>query len=256
MSTALCLTMALVGANGCPTGYYSSSYYYSPYSYSYGTPYTYSYGTPYTYSYTSPYSYSYGTTYGSYGTAYGSPYASTYSPYDAGYAYQAPDAYYGYGYDSGYAAPGPGMYDRGEATGYRPPQPGYEAGRPQAQRGNVVVMTDRMRFEPALITINVGETVRWRNRSQMQHTVTADPNLAANPAHVVLPQGAQPVHSGPVQAGGEFSHTFQTPGTYYYVCLPHEEQGMVGIVVVRPQGQGGQNQGYEQQGAGSRPGGY
>lgn len=255
MSAALCLTMAFVGANGCPPGY-SSNYYASPYSYSYGTPYTYSYTTPYTQSY--------GTAYGSYGygTAYGNPYTMSYSPYNTGYGYQTSGAY---GYNSGYGAPGAAMYGDSGATAYRPsqqyeggygpPQGGYETGRPQTQRGNMVMMTDRMRFEPALITINVGETVRWRNNSRMGHTVTADPSLAANPAHVVLPEGAQPIHSGEVAAGGEFSHTFQTPGTYYYVCLPHEEQGMVGVVVVRPAGPGGGNQGYERQGAGTRQGG-
>ena len=30
----------------------------------------------------------------------------------------------------------------------------------------------------------------------------------------------------------EFSHTFETPGIYYYVCTPHKSMGMIGLVVV------------------------
>ncbi len=30
-----------------------------------------------------------------------------------------------------------------------------------------------------------------------------------------------------------FSRTFDEPGTYRYICIPHEGAGMVGTVVVR-----------------------
>jgi plastocyanin len=33
--------------------------------------------------------------------------------------------------------------------------------------------------------------------------------------------------------GEEFKVTFAVPGTYRYVCLPHESHGMTGTVVVR-----------------------
>jgi plastocyanin len=111
-------------------------------------------------------------------------------------------------------------------------------------------MTDRARFEPALISINVGDTVEWRNVSRHPHTVTVDPNLAGNPAHVVLPQGAQPINSGEIPPGQRFTHTFRTPGIYYYVCLPHEDRGMVGIVVVNPGPGGG---GQQPPGSGQPP---
>lgn len=168
----------------------------------------------------------------------------------------------------GYSVTGPMVYGAPRTYGYGSPAPGmmspgygmqqYGAGAtpapPGAQGGRVVYMTNRARFEPAQITINVGETVEWRNMSREAHTVTADPNLAANPAHVVLPQGAQPIHSGEIRPGGRYSYTFRAPGIYYYVCLPHEEMGMVGIVVVR-QGAGGP-QGPQGGRSSGRGGGY
>jgi len=87
-------------------------------------------------------------------------------------------------------------------------------------------------FRAKTVTIRAGETVQWRNTSPIGHTVTADPARAANPANVALPAGAQPFHSGEVDAGQVWSHTFTVPGTYRYVCLPHERQGMVGTVIV------------------------
>jgi plastocyanin len=98
---------------------------------------------------------------------------------------------------------------------------------------SIVNMTSEGRFQPAHVTINVGETVEWRNASPKPHTVTANPELTANPAHVVLPEGAEPFHSEEIPPGSRYSYSFTVPGTYVYVCLPHEEMGMVGIVHVK-----------------------
>jgi plastocyanin len=95
-----------------------------------------------------------------------------------------------------------------------------------------VVTMDVTSFNPATIRVRAGQTVQWRNTSLVAHTVTADPGLAAHPANIQLPQGAQPFHSGEIAAGQVWSHAFTVPGTYRYVCLPHEQQGMRGTVVV------------------------
>ncbi len=87
-------------------------------------------------------------------------------------------------------------------------------------------------FNPESITIESGQTVQWRNTSLIMHTVTADKSMAADPAHVELPQGAESFHSGDVVAGAVWSYTFTVPGTYHYVCLPHEQQGMLGTIIV------------------------
>lgn len=87
-------------------------------------------------------------------------------------------------------------------------------------------------FNPETITIKSGQTVQWRNTSLITHTVTADKSMAADPSHVQFPQGAESFHSGDVEAGEVWSHTFDVAGTYRYVCLPHEQQGMIGTVIV------------------------
>lgn len=96
----------------------------------------------------------------------------------------------------------------------------------------VVRMTDRHTFEPEEVRIRAGETVRWINSSALEHTVTADPMLAMIAGDVHLPQGAEPFHSGRLPPRSEYEHTFQTPGEYQYVCVPHEVVPMIGRVVV------------------------
>ena len=98
----------------------------------------------------------------------------------------------------------------------------------------VVSMTTLLSFTPGEVTVRSGQTVEWRNTAIMHHTVTADPSLARNPALVELPAGAARFNSGNVEPGGVWRHTFTTPGRYRYICLPHEGQGMHGVVNVTP----------------------
>lgn len=88
-------------------------------------------------------------------------------------------------------------------------------------------------FVPDRIEIRAGDTVEWRNVSLFTHTVTCDPAKAKDPAHVAMPPGAPPFDSGRIPAGEIWRRRFDRPGTYAYVCLPHEEDGMLGEVVVR-----------------------
>jgi len=97
----------------------------------------------------------------------------------------------------------------------------------------LVMMTEQMRFTPAHLTVQVGDTVEWRNTSGMVHTVSADPQLAVQPNHVALPAGAMPFNSGALSPQGRFRYTFDIPGVYRYVCIHHEIDGMIGTVVVK-----------------------
>lgn len=101
---------------------------------------------------------------------------------------------------------------------------------------------DETAFLPADLTVSVGTTVVWRNTSTRGHTVTAyeDP----------LPEGAAFFASGGYESeaaareawatdsGGRletddtFEHTFEVPGEFSYVCLPHETGGMIGTIRV------------------------
>lgn len=123
---------------------------------------------------------------------------------------------------------------------------------------------DIMRFLPTDISVGVGETVTWVNQEPAgtPHTVTflagtetpelvipapseaGPPTLLLNPA-VIMPagdgtfDGSTVANSGmignaPMDPTNMFSLTFTAPGTYEYVCLLHEEQGMKGTVTVLP----------------------
>lgn len=95
-----------------------------------------------------------------------------------------------------------------------------------------VGMDNRLQFLPDTVRISAGETVRWRNTSDLLHTVTADPARAADASNVSLPQGASTFDSGDIAPGETFQHTFSAPGTYQYICVPHELAGMIGWVIV------------------------
>ena len=98
-----------------------------------------------------------------------------------------------------------------------------------------VEITSKLTFEPAEITIRVGDKVEWRNRTLLTHTVTADPRITADASNMELPEGARPFNSAAIPAGQVFRYTFTVPGTYRYICLPHAGQKMFGTVVVEPE---------------------
>jgi plastocyanin len=97
----------------------------------------------------------------------------------------------------------------------------------------VIKMTDKPpMYEPTKATVKVGDTVEWVNDAKTLHSVTADPDSAQKPGDVVLPPGAKPFDSGFMKPGDTFDYTFTVAGTYKYLCLPHEKDGMIGYVTV------------------------
>jgi plastocyanin len=105
-------------------------------------------------------------------------------------------------------------------------------GTPPPTDTATVGMDNQLRFLPDTVRIRAGQAVRWENGSDIVHTVTADPERAAQPSNVALPGGARPFHSGDLVPGSTYTRVFTVPGSYRYVCLPHEMAGMVGVVVV------------------------
>ncbi len=96
-----------------------------------------------------------------------------------------------------------------------------------------IKMTDTpAAFVPSKVTVKVGDKVEWINNAQSLHSVDADPSKAQTPGDIVLPAGAKPFDSGFMAPGAKYSYTFTVPGTYKYVCLPHEKDGMKGEIVV------------------------
>jgi plastocyanin len=131
--------------------------------------------------------------------------------------------------------------DRGADTAVDDTSGDYSSARPDlGEQVHHVQMVQGVGFEPGMMRINVGDTVSWKNNTREMHTVTFDPDLAADAAHVSLPEGVEPFDSGEIAPGDSFTHTFDKAGVYHYICKPHEEHGMVGTIVVKeaPQQEG------------------
>ncbi|MFB6091611.1 MAG: plastocyanin/azurin family copper-binding protein [Haloquadratum sp.] len=116
---------------------------------------------------------------------------------------------------------------------------GCASGR--AERDFDVGMT-AVAFDPPDVTISTGETVVWRNTSSRGHTVTAYDTQIPADAEFFASGGYDSTEAarkafrrelgGIIESGETWSHTFEVPGTYAYFCIPHEQAGMLGTVVV------------------------
>jgi plastocyanin len=105
--------------------------------------------------------------------------------------------------------------------------------RPQDSDAVVVKMTAEHAFIPKIVTVRVGQPVEWFNAEEGGlHQVTTDPDIAADPGDVSIPDGAEPFDSKIIKSGKSFRHQFTVPGVYKYACPPHENSGMVGQVTV------------------------
>lgn len=80
-------------------------------------------------------------------------------------------------------------------------------------------------FEPETLEITPGTTVRWVWDSDMHNVVPESQPEDANWEGEGSPGTT-------FDTGHEYSHTFETLGTYEYVCTPHESAGMVGSIEV------------------------
>lgn len=97
-------------------------------------------------------------------------------------------------------------------------------------------------FDPPELTVSVGDTVVWKNTSSRRHTVTAYEDTVPDGAEFFASGGYDSEDAarraftddfgGVLDNGETFEHTFEVPGRYDYVCIPHEQGGMVGAVVV------------------------
>ena len=96
--------------------------------------------------------------------------------------------------------------------------------------------TGVMVFEPAMVTIQPGDTVKF---------VAADKGHNAESIETMLPEGAKPFIG---KINEEFAVTFDKAGVYGFKCKPHYGMGMVGLVVV------GSPDNLEQAKASSHPG--
>ncbi len=81
-------------------------------------------------------------------------------------------------------------------------------------------------FQPADVTIKVGDTVKWTNTGSSEHTTTSG-TTTGGARH---PDGLW--DSGSLRTGQTFSHTFTKAGAFPYYCSFHFTS-MVGTVTVQ-----------------------
>ena len=97
-------------------------------------------------------------------------------------------------------------------------------------------------FRPEVVEVAVGETVVWTNTSSHAHTVTAYESEIPEAADYFASGGFDSEQTardgwigetrGALYQGDSYEHAFEVPGEYRYFCVPHEQSGMVGTVVV------------------------
>jgi plastocyanin len=80
----------------------------------------------------------------------------------------------------------------------------------------VEVSMQDFQFKPSRLTIKAGTTVRWTNHDEDVHTAVADDHSW---------------DSGDIKAGASWTHRFDKPGEYPYVCTLHP--AMKGVIVVQ-----------------------
>jgi plastocyanin len=95
-------------------------------------------------------------------------------------------------------------------------------GAPLARRsahvpGDSTVDITRFEYQPAVMTVKQGETVKWINNDAAPHTVTEQDGGFA---------------SKTLDFNSRFAMRFRRPGTYHYFCAVHP--GMTGTVIVKP----------------------
>lgn len=98
---------------------------------------------------------------------------------------------------------------------------------------------DETSFSPSSTSVTAGTTVRWKNTSDIEHTVTAyDGKIPEDAAYFASggfdsEQAARNnVTEGLIAPGEVYEHTFEVTGTYEYFCIPHESSGMVGTAQI------------------------
>jgi plastocyanin len=87
------------------------------------------------------------------------------------------------------------------------------------------VSIENERFSVDEISIQVGETVTWRNRDEMGHTITHGEDGA--PATSAM-------FDEPVSVDQTVSFTFEEPGEYPVTCTIHPQMQMTVIVAGAP----------------------
>jgi plastocyanin len=102
--------------------------------------------------------------------------------------------------------------------------PGQPDDREAASAAEIRI-TPESAADPGRLSVHVGQTVVWRNASDVPHAIAV---RAGD-----VPEGAEPFDSGEIAPGGEFRRRLTAAGTYRYACDLHPDEGLAGLVEVR-----------------------
>ncbi len=91
------------------------------------------------------------------------------------------------------------------------------------QAGEFKVGMEGWEFNPAKLTIQVGDKVTWLNDDDTAH------NLAFEIEFETAPTRSKPTK---VRMNKEYSLVFNKAGVYKYICKIHESYDMKGVIVV------------------------
>jgi len=93
---------------------------------------------------------------------------------------------------------------------------------PETLREGKTVIIANMAFVPAMVIIEKGQKVTWKNDDSTVHNIASDPH----PSHTDLPS----LVSDNILPGQNYSFVFNETGSFSYHCHLHPE--MKGTVVV------------------------
>lgn len=79
-------------------------------------------------------------------------------------------------------------------------------------------------FDPPIVEVNAGTTIRWVNQSRTFHTVTFGPETGERVSNGTFDQSM-------FEVGDTIDRTFNEAGQFHYFCQPHVAF-MAGTVVV------------------------
>lgn len=89
----------------------------------------------------------------------------------------------------------------------------------KAAASAATVNIDNFKFGPATLTVTAGTTVTWKNEDDSPHRIGDQTGSFKSAA---------------LDTNDTFSHTFEAPGEYPYICTIHPY--MVGKIIVKPAG--------------------
>lgn len=81
-----------------------------------------------------------------------------------------------------------------------------QAAVPKGSQTHTVVIRE-LKFQPAVLTVSVGDTVKWKNDDIVPHTATSTESKEFD--------------SGNLAVGSSWKYVARKKGTYFYICTLH-----------------------------------